>query len=111
MSGKGGYRQIHHARRWPWRWLRWPPGAAGRSGGTPGIAQLFRRAAAVSTRKSRSLADGGGQVNALAIDIEAAFLEYLDMSYNLGLRRLRDGAASALSSSPTPSRRACATCC
>jgi anion-transporting ArsA/GET3 family ATPase len=30
-------------------------------------------------------ADGGGQVNALAIDIEAAFLEYLDMFYNLGL--------------------------
>ena len=30
-------------------------------------------------------ADGGGQVNALAIDTEAAFLEYLDMFYNLGL--------------------------
>jgi anion-transporting ArsA/GET3 family ATPase len=30
-------------------------------------------------------ADGGGQVNALAIDTEAAFLEYLDMFYNLGI--------------------------
>ncbi len=30
-------------------------------------------------------ADGGGHVNALAIDIEAAFLEYLDMFYNLGI--------------------------
>jgi anion-transporting ArsA/GET3 family ATPase len=30
-------------------------------------------------------AEHGGQVNALAIDIEAAFLEYLDMFYNLGI--------------------------
>ena len=30
-------------------------------------------------------AEGGGVVNALAIDIEAAFLEYLDMFYRLGL--------------------------
>ncbi len=35
-------------------------------------------------------ADGGGQVNALAIDTEAAFLEYLDMFYNLGLAGPRD---------------------
>jgi anion-transporting ArsA/GET3 family ATPase len=30
-------------------------------------------------------AEGGGHVNALAVDIEAAFMEYLDMFYNLGL--------------------------
>ncbi|MBO0865623.1 MAG: ArsA family ATPase, partial [Mycobacterium sp.] len=30
-------------------------------------------------------AEHGGQVNALAIDIEAAFLEYLHMFYNLGI--------------------------
>ena len=30
-------------------------------------------------------ADGGGHVMALAIDIEAAFMEYLDMFYNLGI--------------------------
>lgn len=30
-------------------------------------------------------ADGGGTVNALAIDTEAAFLEYLEMFYNLGI--------------------------
>jgi anion-transporting ArsA/GET3 family ATPase len=30
-------------------------------------------------------ADGGGHVNALAIEIEAAFLEYLEMFYNLGI--------------------------
>jgi len=38
---------------------------------------LCRALAAVTER--------GGQVNALAIDIEAAFLEYLDMFYNLGI--------------------------
>ena len=30
-------------------------------------------------------AEGGGHVNALAVDIEAAFLEYLEMFYNLGI--------------------------
>ena len=30
-------------------------------------------------------AEGGGHVNALAIELEAAFLEYLEMFYNLGL--------------------------
>lgn len=30
-------------------------------------------------------AEGGGVVNALAIEIETAFMEYLDMFYNLGL--------------------------
>ena len=50
-----------------------------------GIAQLFDVPPLPYEEVKVATADGGGQVNALAIDIEAAFLEYLDMFYNLGL--------------------------
>lgn len=50
-----------------------------------GIAQLFDVPPLPYAEVKIATADGGGQVNALAIDIEAAFLEYLDMFYNLGL--------------------------
>lgn len=50
-----------------------------------GIAQLFDVPPLPYEEVKIATADGGGQVNALAIDIEAAFLEYLDMFYNLGL--------------------------
>lgn len=50
-----------------------------------GIAQLFDVPPLPYEEVKVATAEGGGQVNALAIDIEAAFLEYLDMFYNLGL--------------------------
>jgi anion-transporting ArsA/GET3 family ATPase len=53
--------------------------------GRQGIAQLFDVPPLPYKEVKIATADAGGQVNALAIDIEAAFLEYLDMFYNLGL--------------------------
>src|SRR5664279_4656139 len=53
--------------------------------GRQGIAQLFDVPPLPYKEVKIATADGGGQVNALAIDTEAAFLEYLDMFYNLGI--------------------------
>ncbi len=53
--------------------------------GRQGIAQLFDVPPLPYEEVKIATADGGGTVNALAIDIEAAFLEYLEMFYNLGL--------------------------
>jgi anion-transporting ArsA/GET3 family ATPase len=53
--------------------------------GRQGIAQLFDVPPLPYQEVKIATADGGGHVDALAIDIEAAFLEYLDMFYNLGL--------------------------
>jgi anion-transporting ArsA/GET3 family ATPase len=53
--------------------------------GRQGIAQLFDVPPLPYEEVKIATADGGGQVNALAIDIEEAFLEYLDMFYNLGI--------------------------
>jgi anion-transporting ArsA/GET3 family ATPase len=53
--------------------------------GRQGIAQLFDVPPLPYEEVKIATADGGGMVNALAIDIEAAFLEYLEMFYNLGL--------------------------
>ena len=53
--------------------------------GRQGIAQLFDVPPLPYKEVKIATADGGGQVNALAVDTEAAFLEYLDMFYNLGL--------------------------
>lgn len=53
--------------------------------GRQGIAQLFDVPPLPHEEVKIATADGGGQVNALAIDTEAAFLEYLDMFYNLGI--------------------------
>jgi anion-transporting ArsA/GET3 family ATPase len=50
-----------------------------------GIAQLFDVPPLPYKELKIATAEHGGQVNALAIDIEAAFLEYLDMFYNLGI--------------------------
>ncbi|WP_137876505.1 ArsA-related P-loop ATPase [Rhodococcus sp. Q] len=52
--------------------------------GRQGIAQLFDVPPLPPTETKVATADGGGEVVALALDIEAAFLEYLDMFYNLG---------------------------
>ncbi|WP_040794052.1 ArsA-related P-loop ATPase [Nocardia higoensis] len=48
------------------------------------IAQLFDLPPLPPTETKIATADGGGEVVALALDIEHAFLEYLDMFYNLG---------------------------
>src|ERR1700742_3048264 len=53
--------------------------------GRQGIAQLFDVPPLPYQEVKIATAERGGEVNALAIDIEAAFLEYLDMFYNLGL--------------------------
>lgn len=53
--------------------------------GRQGIAQLFDVPPLPYEEVKVATAEGGGHVNALAIDIEAAFLEYLDMFYNLGI--------------------------
>jgi anion-transporting ArsA/GET3 family ATPase len=53
--------------------------------GRQGIAQLFDVPPLPYKELKIATAERGGQVNALAIDIEAAFLEYLDMFYNLGI--------------------------
>lgn len=53
--------------------------------GRQGIAQLFDVPPLPYEEVKIATAERGGQVNALAIDTEAAFLEYLDMFYNLGL--------------------------
>jgi anion-transporting ArsA/GET3 family ATPase len=53
--------------------------------GRQGIAQLFDVPPLPYKELKIATADHGGQVNALATDIEAAFLEYLDMFYNLGI--------------------------
>ena len=53
--------------------------------GRQGIAQLFDVPPLPYQEVKVATADAGGHVNALAIDLEDAFLEYLDMFYNLGL--------------------------
>jgi anion-transporting ArsA/GET3 family ATPase len=53
--------------------------------GRQGIAQLFDVPPLPYQEVKIATAEGGGQVNALAIDTEAAFMEYLDMFYNLGI--------------------------
>lgn len=53
--------------------------------GRQGIAQLFDVPPLPYQELKIATADGGGHVNALAMDIEAAFMEYLEMFYNLGL--------------------------
>ncbi|MBV9352517.1 MAG: ArsA family ATPase [Mycobacterium sp.] len=53
--------------------------------GRQGIAQLFDVPPLPYQEVKIATAERGGQVNALAIDIEAAFLEYLDMFYKLGI--------------------------
>jgi len=53
--------------------------------GRQGIAQLFDVPPLPYKEVKIATAERGGQVNALAIDTEAAFLEYIDMFYNLGI--------------------------
>ncbi|MCW2604304.1 MAG: oxyanion-translocating ATPase [Pseudonocardiales bacterium] len=52
--------------------------------GRQGIAQLFDTAPMPYEERQMAIAPGGGEVLALAVDPEAAMLDYLDMFYNLG---------------------------
>jgi anion-transporting ArsA/GET3 family ATPase len=75
--------------------------------GRQGIAQLFDVPPLPYQEVKIATADRGGVVNALAIDIEAAFLEYLDMFYNLGLagRALRRLGAIEFATTIAPGLR------
>jgi len=53
--------------------------------GRQGIAQLFDVPPLPYQEIKIASAERGGEVSALAIDMEAAFLEYLEMFYNLGI--------------------------
>jgi anion-transporting ArsA/GET3 family ATPase len=52
--------------------------------GRQGIAQLFDTPPLPYEERKVAVAPGGGDVFALAVDAEAALLEYLDMYYHLG---------------------------
>ena len=52
--------------------------------GRQGLAQLFDVAPLPYRERKIAVAPGGGDVYALAVDAEAALLEYLDMYYHLG---------------------------
>src|ERR1700740_2610730 len=75
--------------------------------GRQGIAQLFDVPPLPYQELKIASAERGGQVNALAIDIEAAFLEYLDMFYNLGIagRAMRRIGAIEFATTIAPGRR------
>jgi anion-transporting ArsA/GET3 family ATPase len=75
--------------------------------GRQGIAQLFDVPPLPYEETKIATAEGGGQVNALAIDIEAAFLEYLDLFYNLGLagRAMRRVGAMEFATTIAPGLR------
>jgi anion-transporting ArsA/GET3 family ATPase len=53
--------------------------------GRQGIAQLFDTSPLPYGERRIAVAPGGGEVRALAVDAEAALLDYLEMFYNLGL--------------------------
>jgi anion-transporting ArsA/GET3 family ATPase len=53
--------------------------------GRQGIAQAFDTSPLPYEERRIAVAPGGGEVRALAVDAEAALLDYLDMFYNLGI--------------------------
>ncbi|GAA0539867.1 ATPase [Saccharopolyspora subtropica] len=75
--------------------------------GRQGIAQLFDTAPLPYAEEWIAAAPGGGEVRALAIDAEAALLEYLSMFYNLGFagRTLRKMGAIEFATTLAPGLR------
>ncbi|GGU49259.1 ArsA-related P-loop ATPase [Lentzea flava] len=75
--------------------------------GRQSIAQLFDRAPLPYAEERIASAPGGGEVHALAIDAEAALLEYLAMFYNLGFagRTLRKMGAIEFATTLAPGLR------
>ena len=75
--------------------------------GRQGIAQLFDVPPLPYQEVKVATADAGGHVNALAVELEAAFLEYLDMFYNLGIagRAMRRVGAIEFATTVAPGLR------
>ncbi|SCL39873.1 Anion-transporting ATPase, ArsA/GET3 family [Micromonospora pallida] len=75
--------------------------------GRQGIAQLFGTDPLPYEERHLTDAPGGGEVRALAVDAEAALLEYLDMFYKLGAagRALRKLGAIDFASTIAPGVR------
>ncbi|GAB3281865.1 ArsA-related P-loop ATPase [Parasphingorhabdus pacifica] len=75
--------------------------------GRQGIAQLFDTAPLPYSEEWIAAAPGGGELRALAIDSEAALLEYLSMFYNLGFagRTLRKMGAIEFATTLAPGLR------
>lgn len=75
--------------------------------GRQGIAQLFDVPPLPPEAIKIATAEGGGRVDALAIDLEAAFLEYLDLFYNLGIagRAMRRVGAMEFATTIAPGLR------
>jgi anion-transporting ArsA/GET3 family ATPase len=75
--------------------------------GRQGIAQLFDTPPLPYEERRVAVTRGGGEVKALAIDIEEALLEYLDMFYNLRRagRALRKMGAIDFATSIAPGLR------
>jgi anion-transporting ArsA/GET3 family ATPase len=75
--------------------------------GRQGIAQVFDTAPLPYEERKIAVAPGGGEVRALAIDPEAALLEYLEMFYRLGVagRTLRKMGAIEFATTLAPGLR------
>jgi anion-transporting ArsA/GET3 family ATPase len=75
--------------------------------GRQGIAQLFDVAPLPYSEERIAAAPGGGELRALAIDAEAALMEYLSMFYNLGFagRTLRRMGAIEFATTLAPGLR------
>jgi anion-transporting ArsA/GET3 family ATPase len=75
--------------------------------GRQGIAQLFDRPPLPYSEERIASAPGGGEIHALAVDAEAALLEYLAMFYNLGFagRTLRKMGAIEFATTLAPGLR------
>lgn len=75
--------------------------------GRQGIAQLFDTAPLPYSEERIAAAPGDGELRALAIDAEAALLEYLSMFYNLGFagRTLRRMGAIEFATTLAPGLR------
>nr|MDQ2710137.1 AAA family ATPase [Actinomycetota bacterium] len=72
-----------------------------------GIAQLFDTSPLPYAETKIAVAPGGGEVRALAVDPEAALLDYLEMFYNLGIagRTLRKMGAIEFATTLAPGLR------
>ena len=75
--------------------------------GRQGIAQVFDTAPLPYEERRIAVAPGGGEVRALAVDVEAALLEYFEMFYRLGVagRTLRRMGAVEFATTLAPGLR------
>lgn len=75
--------------------------------GRQGIAQVFDTAPLPYEERKIAVAPGGGEVRALAVDVEAALLEYFEMFYRLGMagRTLRRMGAVEFATTLAPGLR------